>query len=186
MKTSHFLHSPSAKNLNSFDPSSNNLNPNPLSRQINFEYRALNKKSTINNIQNATKTGMDKIKDNWKKTNKEIFNDNNMKGGDKKGKIQNNNKKRRKGLAKYHDINKEKISIKYGERNFRIISTNMDDFRNYGTIKETDIRMNNKKLTLYVYMKPTISKILKFIVKTIKFIYLRLLVKIITTKELAE
>jgi len=35
--------------------------------------------------------------------------------------------------------------MKYGERNFRLISMNMDDFRNYDTIKETDISMEHRK-----------------------------------------
>ena len=35
--------------------------------------------------------------------------------------------------------------MKYGERNFRLISMNMGDFGNYDTIKETDIRMGRRK-----------------------------------------
>ena len=47
-----------------------------------------------------------------------------------------NNKKRRKSLANLHITNKEKISMKYGERNIRIISANMDNFRNYENMRE--------------------------------------------------
>ena len=35
--------------------------------------------------------------------------------------------------------------MKYGERNFRIISANVDDFRNYETIRDFDIGMNKNK-----------------------------------------
>ena len=35
--------------------------------------------------------------------------------------------------------------MKYGERNFRIISANIDNLRNYETMKELDMRMENKK-----------------------------------------
>ena len=38
--------------------------------------------------------------------------------------------------------------MKYGERNFRVISANMDDFRNYECLRETDVRMNDKKADL--------------------------------------
>ena len=50
---------------------------------------------------------------------------------------------KRTSLDKYHGVNKE-ISTKYGERNFRIIPGNVDDFRNFETIRDFDIRMNNK------------------------------------------
>ena len=86
-----------------------NLNQTPPSQPISSKYRAtLNNTNMTNNSQKIDKTGMDKIYDNWKKRNKEIFNSKNIKGVEKKEKIQKNNKKKRKGLANYHDINKEK------------------------------------------------------------------------------
>ena len=38
--------------------------------------------------------------------------------------------------------------MKYGERNIRIISTNMGDFSNINTFSENDIRMNNRKVDI--------------------------------------
>ena len=38
--------------------------------------------------------------------------------------------------------------MKYGERNFIIISINMDNFRNYQTKKDMEIRMNIKKIDI--------------------------------------
>ena len=38
--------------------------------------------------------------------------------------------------------------MKYGERNFRIISINMGNFRNYQTMKDLEIRMNIKKIDI--------------------------------------
>ena len=35
--------------------------------------------------------------------------------------------------------------MKYGERNFRIISPNVDNLRNYEAMGELDVRTNNKK-----------------------------------------
>ena len=37
-----------------------------------------------------------------------------------------------------------------GERNFRLISTNVGDFRNYEAIKDTDKKMGQRKLKTMV------------------------------------
>ena len=52
--------------------------------------------------------------------------------------------------------------MKQGERNIRIISANMGNFRNYENMRDVNIRMNNKKKwILYVYKKHIITKITK-------------------------
>ena len=38
--------------------------------------------------------------------------------------------------------------MEYGERDFRIISINMDNFRNRQTMKDMEIRMNIKKIDI--------------------------------------
>ena len=45
--------------------------------------------------------------------------------------------------------------MKYGERNFRIVSANIDNIRNYETMKELDIRMEIKKKIWFAYKKHT-------------------------------
>ena len=72
---------------------------------------------------------------------KSIVNSDNRK--ELRGKLKSKNNKKGNGLANYRDIRKG-ITMEYGERNFRLISVNMDDFRNYET-KETDIRTDQRK-----------------------------------------
>ena len=51
---------------------------------------------------------------------------------------------RKKHLSNIHIIDKE-ISMKYGERNFGIISSNVDHLRNNETMRALDVGMANKK-----------------------------------------
>ena len=93
-------------------------------------------------IKNNEANNTIKIIKYWGNANNRIFNNNYQTCKERTTKLIITIK-RRKRLAKYHDVNMGGISTKYGERNFRIISAKVGDFRNYETIRGFDIRMNN-------------------------------------------
>ena len=59
--------------------------------------------------------------------------------------LQKINKKERKYQSSYNDPERTTLGIRYGERQLKIISANIDDIRNKATLKELDIRMANMK-----------------------------------------
>ena len=62
----------------------------------------------------------------------------------------------------------------YGEINFRLISVNMDDFRNYDTIKETDTRANRRKADFICIQETHNTKDMKIICESCKIFFIEI------------